>query len=350
MQMEAIPPLGFWIHFNRYLLGVQSVKSTRRSAFTLVELLVVIAIIGILIALLLPAVQQAREAARRMQCSNNLRQVGLACHNYHDTYGTFAPGRLVYDNNGTAVDSTGSSTTIVTGFLAMILPYVEQGNLQELYDSRFSIDDPANQAAANVPVETYLCPSSPGNRTMNLYTGWNMGWGIGVDELDPNLTGIVTDYQGVRGIHVIDSSGNYTDANSKAGILSENATSFKDITDGTTNTILLYEMAGKSDNWINGKKTAIDNGNIQFYWYGPWIGNNAVMIWNYSQDGTARGNGSNNTHYINVNNEAAPYSFHPGVVNMMLADGSTRTVTETIDRFTFYNLTMKADGNVVGDY
>ncbi len=316
-----------------------------RFGFTLVELLVVIAIIGVLIALLLPAVQQAREAARRMQCSNNLRQVGLACHNYHDTYRTFAPGRLQYSG----VDSTGSSTTIVTGFLAMILPFVEQGNLGDVYKNKYGFDDVINQPAANTEVDIYLCPSAPGNRKTPIYAGWNMGWTTDVGSLDPNLTGIATDYQGVRGIHIIDDQGNHSDANSKAGILSENATKFRDITDGTSNTIMLFEMAGKPTNWQSGKQVEVTN--AQFYGYGPWIGNNGVMIWNYSSDGSQKGGASADCkYYINKNNEGAPYSFHPGVVIVMMADGSTRSLQETIARQTFVNLSMKADGNVIGEY
>jgi len=321
------------------------VPRPRTFGFTLVELLVVIAIIGILIALLLPAVQQAREAARRMSCSNNLRQIGLACHNYHDTFGTFAPGRLTYDGT----NSDGDSTKIVTGFLAMILPFVEQGNLLDLYDQRYGFDDTVNQQAANTEVDAYLCPSAPDDRTTPLYAGWNMGWTNDVSMLDPDLTGIATDYQGVRGIHILDDSGNWSDANSKTGILSENATKFADIVDGTSNTIMLFEMAGKPSNWVDGKKVEVTA--AQFYGYGPWVGNNGVMIFNYSSDGTQHWDEAPDcNHYINKNNESAPYSFHPGVVMVMLADGSTRTIPETIESRTFVNLSMKADGNVLGDF
>ncbi|RCS49213.1 DUF1559 domain-containing protein [Bremerella cremea] len=246
-------------------------------------------------------------------------------------------------------DSTGSSTKIVTGFLAMVLPFVEQGNLKGLYDQRYGFDDVTNQAAANTSVNVYLCPSAPGERKTPIYAGWNMGWTTDVSALDPNLTGIATDYQGVRGIHIVDSSGAWSDANSKVGILSETATDFADITDGTSNTILLFEMAGKPANWISGKTVEVTN--AQFYGYGPWVGNNGVMVWNYNKKGQSRcGAADDCLHYINVNNEGAPYSFHPGVVTVMLADGSTRSLPETIDRHIFVNLSMKADGNVIGEY
>ncbi len=104
-------------------------RERRRLGFTLIELLVVIAIIAILIALLLPAVQQAREAARRTQCRNNLKQIGLALHNYHDVFNTFPPGYVAkIANNKT------SSERSMFAWGALILPYIEQGNLYQVLD------------------------------------------------------------------------------------------------------------------------------------------------------------------------------------------------------------------------
>ncbi len=252
----------------------------RRAGFTLVELLVVIAIIGILIALLLPAVQAAREAARRASCTNNLRQIGIACHNYHTSFNTFPPGRLVYQGT----NSTGSSTRVVTAFLAMILPFMEGSNLHEIYDQTFGFDDPANQPAANTLVSEYLCPSAPGERITPIYCGWNLGWTTDVASM-PDVTGAATDYFGVRGMHYRepDGSGGYTQIySSDEGVLAQ-AINIGHVRDGSSNTILLFEMAGKPAHWQLGKQQEPPT-NAQFYAYGPWCGNTGVSIFNWMAD------------------------------------------------------------------
>lgn len=321
-------------------------KRSIRPAFTLVELLVVIAIIGILVGLLLPAVQAAREAARRMQCTNNVRQIGLACHNYHDTLRKLPPGRLVYDG----INSTGSPTKVVTGFLAMLLPYMEGSNLHATYNQNYGFDDVANQTAVNTEVSAFSCPSSPGDKIMPIYSGWNMGWTTDPTALDPNLTGFETSYQGVRGLHYLQGpAGSQVHVwDSEVGILNEKGSRFADITDGTSNTLLLFEMTGKPSHWLMGKQQPAAT-NAQFYSYGPWAGNNGVGIYNWSDDGLSKGCDTCNK-FINVDNESSPYAFHPGVVVIVLADGSTRTLAETIDSQIFVNLSCKQDGNVVGSY
>ncbi|QDV68912.1 hypothetical protein Poly24_26250 [Rosistilla carotiformis] len=318
-----------------------------RPAFTLVELLVVIAIIGILVGLLLPAVQAAREAARRMQCTNNVRQIGLACHNYHSTLRRMPPGRLVYDGT----NSAGAPTKVVTGFLAMLLPYMEGANLHDIYDQTYGFDDVANQTAVNMEVAAFTCPSPPGDRTMPIYSGWNMGWTTDPAALDPTLTGFETSYQGVRGLHHLSgdpSTGQTHVWDEKCGILNETGSRFADITDGTNNTLLLFEMTGKPTHWLFGKVQPTAT-NAQFYSYGPWAGNNGVGIYNWSNDGLTKGCDTCNR-FINVDNEASPYGFHPGVVVIVLADGSTRTLAETVDAQVFVDLCRKQDGNVLGDY
>ena len=123
---------------------------TPRPGFTLIELLVVIAIIAILVALLLPAVQQAREAARRTQCKNNLKQIGIALHSYHDVYKTFPPA-YIPDEDGKPMHS----------WRVLILPFIEQQALYEQYDFNEPWDGPNNSQLANVVISVYQCPSSP---------------------------------------------------------------------------------------------------------------------------------------------------------------------------------------------
>src|SRR5436305_7878686 len=127
-------------------------RGPTRRAFTLIELLVVIAIIAILIGLLLPAVQKIREAANRMKCSNNLKQIGLGLHNFHDTTGTLPSGHVeLKDANG--------KFQYYSSWAIDILPFIEQDNLFKQYNNKLPNQDPANAAVCNAIVKIYLCPS-----------------------------------------------------------------------------------------------------------------------------------------------------------------------------------------------
>src|SRR5262245_49747946 len=126
----------------------------RRAAFTLIELLVVIAIIAVLIGLLLPAVQKVREAANRVSCQNNLKQLGLALHNFHDTNQAFPA-------SGWTIAGPGNPNGKFVGWRPLTLPFIEQENLQRPYDFNLNWWEGANLTAAGVPVKTFLCPSAP---------------------------------------------------------------------------------------------------------------------------------------------------------------------------------------------
>ena len=149
------------------------VRNGRHSAaFTLVELLVVIAIIGVLVALLLPAVQAAREAARRMSCSNNMRQMGLACHNFHDTFNLVPPSRSASGG----FPRLGVPSGAYQGWAVWILPYSEQGNLYGKYDIKQHWASANNLPLAQTQIKMFYCPSSPEQKRVNFDftpSGWN---------------------------------------------------------------------------------------------------------------------------------------------------------------------------------
>ncbi|WDI42614.1 DUF1559 domain-containing protein [Bremerella sp. P1] len=316
--------------------------SSRRHAFTLVELLVVIAIIGVLIALLLPAVQQAREAARRMQCTNNLKQLGLAMHNYHDVIGSM-PSAYVFTGD------TSHDRIALWAWGAMIAPYIEQNSAYDrLQVSSNTAVDAVNKNAKRKVIQTPLsavrCPSDAGPEKHN---GSIAARKYRDTIADVNRHGIVSNYV------VNNSSGQIRNfrgtPNSDAdGVFYRNSdTSFRDFVDGTTNTIIIGERS----------------------YLHPLAGNNepqGAMFWGtsgyFDADGKGLGSVSAGGHRkINCpeNNQCrrSYTSMHPGGAQFCLGDGSVRFIPETIEHntnanvnSTFEFLLSIRDGNVIGEF
>ena len=290
-----------------------------RRGFTLVELLVVIAIIGVLVALLLPAVQQAREAARRIQCTNNLKQIGLAIHNYHDTYRT-APGI-----------SSGSRTLLVS-----ILPFMEQKNLAELWDDSeqwwdWSTPGPsANQVLADKMPDAYVCPSSPDG-------------------------GAVIASYGFQSSDYCPTVGLYTPTfQTKKGFFNGPGFKFRDTTDGLSNTMLFHESAGRAHSWVRGRKLSTPAYSTWGREAEAWTSANvstilALMNPTIDSSGAVTNFGWGAGGYVNETNfYSGMYSFHPGGIQCAYADGSVHFLQEQIPASDLIAIVTKADGEVIG--
>ena len=326
----------------------------RRRGFTLIELLVVIAIIAILIALLLPAVQQAREAARRSQCKNNLKQIGLGLHNYHDTFQVFPYGGSGnYDYNWGAGASTGHG---IFNWRGHILPYVEQATLYNAMISGMGTDNISQPTTTNsatyrttalalpatkqvLPV--YQCPSDPGTSA----TAVGGPWGNAV-----NYSGTGASYWGSAGPMpqytqsspclvttscaplIKGSTSDFNGAGDSGSpgmfIMRAKKLSMRDIIDGTSNTIAVGE-----------EKLLTKSGSMWGirHWMDP-----------FSVTSTVRG--------VNKTDEAQGYygqgfgSNHVGGGQFLLADGSVRFVSENVDITTFNQGGSKAGGEVMGEW
>src|SRR5262245_874366 len=215
----------------------------RRSAFTLLELLVSIAVIGMLVALLLPAVQMARESARRITCANNLRQIGLACHEHHDTYGVFPPGRV----DAPFTVPQGQIIQGGHGFFPFLLPYIEQEALAGIYRWDRKAQGPENQPVATTQLQILQCPSAEPDRWTTAEEE-PVTYGYGGN-------GACGDYGGDRDIDtllvdmgLVDPAANYK------GVLTRNyLTRLADIRDGASQTLLVTEYAGRPTLWRAGR-------------------------------------------------------------------------------------------------
>ena len=294
----------------------------KRGAFTLIELLVVIAIIAILIGLLLPAVQKVREAAARMKCQNNLKQIGLACHAYHDANGTFPLGY----SNTTATPNTS------WGWATFILPYAEQGNLfNALNPQNRTLQAAAADTAVGLPalqskVSIYVCPSdtNPAGNVNDNRRFTNMGVG------SPGLSLSISNYVGNNGQNA-------------AGIFTTSPVKILDITDGTTNTFLAGERRSNLSNyaavWAGEDATQ-----------GGYAGPEAVVGYTLYQMQTGDAG-------TLVNPDMAFASNHTGGANFALCDGSVRFVSQNISykyetappyTATYSMLGDRNDGGILG--
>ena len=217
--------------------------SRNRCAFTLVELLVVIAIIGILIALLLPAVQAAREAARRMSCTNNMRQIGIAVHNYHDTLNCFPPGSL---------GEWWEPENRMFGWSALTLPFIEQANLSRQIDFTKKIIDTENIEIAKTLVPTYLCPSDSNHRIYNVDIPGD--WINRFDRAPAH-------YSGIAGERI--TTGGMSPKPYNGSMVPDRIIGFRDLTDGASNTMIVAEASSyetiATPTYANGQWIAATN-------------------------------------------------------------------------------------------
>ncbi|MEQ9411123.1 MAG: DUF1559 domain-containing protein [Fuerstiella sp.] len=348
----------------------------KRRAFTLIELLVVIAIIAILIALLLPAVQQAREAARRTQCKNNLKQLGLAMHNYHDVYNMFPHNQNRWTNGPLNGDNIPQWSWLVG-----ILPYIDQAPMYNAFDFNIMVNVGGtltlgnrnhdslgpNLALRRTVMPAYICPSnaSPAIRTGQTFGGyrWNgSGEGAGTDYVGSlgHIWGGWKDCGAIPDVLVNDAlpGTNFGTRGSNPGTpwingerINEQVnvngvfkyiggTGIRDCLDGTSNTIAVFENM----HWRGGNGAVFD---LRPSSYTAWVTPLAAV--------------HNLRNPINNQNPAwmqgandlrceAPSSLHEGGIQVTLGDGSVRFISENIDHGTRYKLGVRNDGLAVGEF
>jgi prepilin-type N-terminal cleavage/methylation domain-containing protein/prepilin-type processing-associated H-X9-DG protein len=352
-------------------------SSTRRTGFTLIELLVVIAIIAVLIALLLPAVQSAREAARRISCVNNLKQIGLALHNYESANSCFPPsGESTYFQV-----SSGDTprTQFVDGgwsALARLLPFVEgNGSFNALnFGVEYNEATGMNYTGASTVFNFFLCPSSQRNSGTrdgvdpnDPISSTNGGYGFAdygptcYTDIDP--LGTLTNYS---------LATPYRNKASRAdGLLHQGKTAIGEITDGTSNTIAIGEDAGRDSRFISPytEGVYIDNYQSRTIPTGEQGPSGGMTIkrryWRWAEPDQAYGVSGAPNNKFRPMNETAPwaqtgvtagnnagandelFSFHPGGVNCVFGDGSVRFIKDTISVVTLRALVTPKGGEVI---
>ena len=333
----------------------------RRVGFTLIELLVVIAIIAILIGLLLPAVQKVREAAARMSCSNNLKQLGLAAANYESSTGKIPPSLVVNIGNPPGGPGQPGSPfpAVVHSWAINFLPYLEQENIFRQYDLKYPWFAVApglvdNQAPLRNKVKTFICPSAPGGAERTVSGTFKFGAtfpyaGLAVTDYATCSSinrGSITFFGYPAGTTQATTYGAMRPQLEGAGLPLLGATTTQPntmvgISDGTSNTILLCESAGRPENFIGGVKNT-SRANNDGGWghhendYGL---DGAISKTNPSSPGNC---------VINCLNDNETYSFHTGGAMHVFTDGSVRFIKDSISPQTYAALITAQGGGLTG--
>lgn len=304
----------------------------KRQAFTLVELLVVIAIIGVLVALLLPAVQAARESARRMQCSNHVKQLALAAHNYHDTYLRFPAGEPLGFYSATWYADVGNRNGDRSCWISPLLPFIEQNNIWSQVDTYLAQANPpphtCQQPFSRVHVKAWRCPTDPNSPKLSL-----LDQGVHANYVACHGSGYATPTADPRGL---DLNGVFY------GI---SKTSFANITDGTSNTAFMSECLVRQDTNVHDIRGRV------------WNAIHACMTFTtlYPPNSTV---GDNVQSYCvpdkkmpcatasTTNAYMLARSQHPAGVNTAMADGSVRMITNSINTTAWLAMGTREGGEV----
>lgn len=359
---------------------MRSIQTAHRRAFTLVELLVVIAIIGILVALLLPAVQAAREAARRMQCTNNLKQIALAQHNYHDTHKAFATaGAWRRGGAGGDVENEAFSEKV------LLLPYLEQTAAYDNTDFRARAYEPHgwhgndNIATQSQKLPFFNCPSNPNEQrggVANFTYAGNIGNAFNPPHDMPSSDTSVPRSNGMIAYQIHDLRPGSPDPN-------DPTIKFASVTDGTSNTAFYSEFIVADENRQNTTNPTEYDLRSQVYDWSPPANStiqarrNCLGVANLTTPDRVRmrgagwawsfmGTGNMYCHTMLPNEKSchisdghhdwygrnlmAANSEHPGGVNVALADGSVRFVSETVDQFTWWGLGSRNGSEKLGEF
>jgi prepilin-type N-terminal cleavage/methylation domain-containing protein len=316
-------------------------RSCRSSGFTLVELLVVIAIIGVLVALLLPAVQAAREAARRIQCANNLKQIGIGLHNYESTYQTLPWG------NAYGTTTTGLSPS----WAASILPFIEAQNHYELFDFKVTLDHANNRLAVTQPVKTYVCPSdarltnpvlearciccSLGNaqRSTGLWYAGSLG-PVHCDQCPfcPDTTPSDT--------NPCCQGNSWGDKGTAPGMFHRATVCvrLKDVTDGLSNTLMC------------GETLPTQSGHLAAFTRNLSMCSTNIPLNTMAKPNEIPTVGMSDSTMHSVNPAARYNGFksqHPQIVQFVLADGSVRGLKPNIDQVLYWGMGTRGGGELV---
>ena len=344
-------------------------KNCRRRGFTLIELLVVIAIIAVLIALLLPAVQQAREAARRTQCKNNLKQMGLAIHNYESTYSC-----LPTAGEGLDLGKPFTKRIFTTSFFIQVLPYIDQSPLYNQFNFSMHYSNAANFSLIKTKIPAFLCPSNSVNAADTLGAGLCDYMPVAYTDLaEPgNPAGVAL---GIRNPSTATSWGSCKD--SALGLYGNR---LADTTDGSSNTVGIFEDAGRiSLQQQGGNYSQVDligggNGWNNANMCGPGGTRTCPNRWGDGDSGHGfsgatsaqisgvpeqlinqnavpfGGPSSCPWLMINCGSTEEPFSLHIGGCHALLLDGSVRFLSQNMNNDTLRRLADRADGGVIGEF